>query len=91
MKNTSNNSATERLIFALDAATYTDALQWVELLSGHVGMFKVGKELFTAVGPDIIFAIKEKNKKYFWISNFMTFPIPSPGLRKRQFIWEWIC
>jgi len=74
MKNTSNNSATERLIFALDAATYTDALQWVELLSGHVGMFKVGKELFTAVGPDIIFAIKEKKQKVFLDLKFHDIP-----------------
>jgi orotidine-5'-phosphate decarboxylase len=37
----------------------------VELLSGHVGMFKVGKELFTAVGPKIIESIKKRGQKVF--------------------------
>ena len=53
MKNISSKEASERLIFALDAQSYDDALSLVELLSGHVGMFKVGKELFTAAGPEI--------------------------------------
>ncbi|PKN83229.1 MAG: orotidine-5'-phosphate decarboxylase, partial [Deltaproteobacteria bacterium HGW-Deltaproteobacteria-1] len=42
------------MIFALDAAGYKEALSWIDLLSGHVGMFKVGKELFTSVGPKIV-------------------------------------
>ncbi|HON59865.1 MAG TPA: orotidine-5'-phosphate decarboxylase [Smithella sp.] len=65
MKNTSNKAACERLIFALDASSYDDALEWLDLLSGHVGMFKVGKELFTAAGPDIVRAIKERGQKVF--------------------------
>ena len=59
MKNISSKKATDKLIFALDAKSYEEALSWVELLSGHVGMFKVGKELFTAVGPKIIQIIKK--------------------------------
>jgi len=31
----------------------------------HVGMFKVGKELFTAVGPKIIESIKKEARGYF--------------------------
>ena len=54
MKNTSSKDACDKLIFALDASNYEEALSWVELLSGYVGMFKIGKELFTAVGPEII-------------------------------------
>ena len=53
MKNISSNQPADKLIFALDAAGYEEALSWIELLSGHVGMFKVGKELFTSVGPTI--------------------------------------
>jgi len=53
MKNISNKTAGDKLIFALDANNYEEALSWVKLLSDHVGMFKVGKELFTAVGPKI--------------------------------------
>jgi orotidine-5'-phosphate decarboxylase len=65
MKNTSNKAPVEKLIFALDASSYEDALEWLDLLSGHVGMFKVGKELFTAAGPDIVRAIKERGQKVF--------------------------
>ena len=65
MKNISNKAARDKLIFALDANNYEEALSWVELLSGHVGMFKVGKELFTAVGPKIIESIKKKGQKVF--------------------------
>lgn len=37
-----------RLIFALDVATETRALYYARLLSGHVGCFKIGLELFTS-------------------------------------------
>jgi orotidine-5'-phosphate decarboxylase len=46
----------------------------VELLSGHVGMFKVGKELFTAVGPKIIESIKEKGQRVFLDLKFHDIP-----------------
>jgi len=74
MKNISSKQASERLIFALDAQSYDDALSLVELLSGHVGMFKVGKELFTAVGPEIIRCIKEKSQKVFLDLKFHDIP-----------------
>jgi len=65
MKNISSKQATDKLIFALDAKNYEEALSWIELLTGHVGMFKVGKELFTSVGPKIIQDIKERSQKVF--------------------------
>jgi orotidine-5'-phosphate decarboxylase len=65
MKNISNKTANDKLIFALDADNYEEALSWVELLSGYVGMFKVGKELFTAVGPKIIESIKKRGQRVF--------------------------
>lgn len=65
MKNISSNDARQKLIFALDAAGFEEALSWIELLSGHVGMFKVGKELFTAVGPKIIETIKKRHGRVF--------------------------
>jgi len=74
MKSTSNKSAIDRLIFALDAKNYEEALSWIELLSGHVGMFKIGKELFTAVGPKIIHVIKEKSQKVFLDLKFHDIP-----------------
>lgn len=74
MKNTSSKQAVDRLIFALDAANREDALRWLDLLSGHVGMFKVGKELFTAAGPEIVAAIKQKGQKVFLDLKFHDIP-----------------
>jgi orotidine-5'-phosphate decarboxylase len=74
MKNILNNRATDKLIFALDAASLDEALNWIELLSGHVGMFKVGKELFTAAGPQIVTSIKQRNQKVFLDLKFHDIP-----------------
>lgn len=74
MKNTSNSKAVDKLIFALDAGDYDEALKWIDLLSGHVGMFKVGKELYTAVGPKIIDHIKRKNQRVFLDLKFHDIP-----------------
>jgi len=74
MKNTSSKDAASKLIFALDAGNYKEALSWVELLSGYVGMFKVGKELFTACGPEIIKGIKERGQKVFLDLKFHDIP-----------------
>ena len=74
MTNISSKSASDKLIFALDAKSYEEALSWVDLLSGYVGMFKVGKELFTAVGPKIIQSIKERSQKVFLDLKFHDIP-----------------
>jgi orotidine-5'-phosphate decarboxylase len=74
MKNISSKDAGKKLIFALDAGNYEEALSWVELLSGHVGMFKVGKELFTAAGPKIIESIKDKGQRVFLDLKFHDIP-----------------
>lgn len=74
MKNTSNSRPGDKLIFALDAANYDEAQSWIELLSGHVGMFKVGKELFTSVGPKIVESIKQKGGRVFLDLKFHDIP-----------------
>ncbi len=43
-----------RLIVALDLPDADSALALAGRLQGHVGMIKVGLELFTAAGPDIV-------------------------------------
>lgn len=43
----------ERIIVALDVPTAGAALQMAQRLHAHIGMFKVGKELFTAAGPAV--------------------------------------
>ncbi len=42
------------IIFPLDVASDTEARRYVELLADQVGLFKVGLELFSRCGPDII-------------------------------------
>jgi orotidine-5'-phosphate decarboxylase len=74
MKNILNKQAIDKLIFALDAASFNEALTWIELLSGHVGMFKVGKELFTAAGPQVVRSIKQRNQKVFLDLKFHDIP-----------------
>ena len=47
-------SPRERLIVALDVSTAADARRLVSQLGGTVSTFKVGKQLFTATGPDMV-------------------------------------
>ncbi len=54
-----NEEARKKLIFALDVDDRSQALEWVERLKGQVGMFKVGKQLFTRCGPEIVSKIIE--------------------------------
>ena len=48
----------EYIIFPLDLPTRDEAISYVEALDGHVGLFKVGLELFIAQGPEILKAIR---------------------------------
>jgi orotidine-5'-phosphate decarboxylase len=47
-------TATDRLVLALDVDNDSEALGIVSELKDAVGMFKVGHQLFTAYGPDIV-------------------------------------
>jgi len=46
--------AKDYIIFALDVPDADAAQEYVECLSGTVGMFKIGLELFINAGPDIV-------------------------------------
>jgi len=48
------------IIFPLDVASYEEAIQYVKTLKGHVGLFKVGLELFISQGPAILKAVSEE-------------------------------
>lgn len=74
MKNISNSRPEDRLIFALDAPGVEDALSWIDRLSGSVGLFKVGKELFTSVGPSIVERIRQKGGRVFLDLKFHDIP-----------------
>ncbi len=47
-------AAKDYIIFPLDVPTPDEARRYIGLLAGHVGMFKVGLELFIECGPDIV-------------------------------------
>jgi orotidine-5'-phosphate decarboxylase len=62
------------LILALDVDTSRAAVSLVEELSGLVGIFKVGLQLFTAVGPDIVQALEGKGARVFLDLKFHDIP-----------------
>src|SRR5512136_3211472 len=55
----------EKIIFALDVDHFMEAQRWVKLLKDRVGIFKVGKQLFTHAGPKVIDMIRQKDQKVF--------------------------
>jgi orotidine-5'-phosphate decarboxylase len=55
----------DRLIFALDVDNLETASRWVETLKGEVGMFKVGKQLFTRCGPDVVHMLRAAGQEVF--------------------------
>jgi len=54
-----------RIILALDVGDFYSALDIVKDFKDHIEIFKVGPELFTAVGPRIIEEINSIGKKVF--------------------------
>jgi orotidine-5'-phosphate decarboxylase len=47
------------IVFPLDLPDYDKAMSYVERLKDHVGLFKVGLELFISQGPDILKSIRD--------------------------------
>jgi orotidine-5'-phosphate decarboxylase len=66
--------ARDRLVVALDFPARAAALEMVERLRGEVGMFKVGKQLFTAEGPDLVREIVARGEKVFLDLKFHDIP-----------------
>src|ERR1043166_4271301 len=54
-----------KLIVALDVDSAERALYHFEALLDFVGMFKIGMQLFTAAGPDIVRQIVSRGGKVF--------------------------
>jgi len=57
--------AVKKIIFAMDVKEFSDVQLWAELLSKHVGMFKVGKQLFTSCGPAAVRMIQKCGGEVF--------------------------
>ena len=64
----------DRLIVALDVDTRERAEKLVDELGPHVGMFKVGKELFTAEGPEMVRSIVTAGGRVFLDLKFHDIP-----------------
>jgi orotidine-5'-phosphate decarboxylase len=58
-------TAKEKLIVALDVDSSKRALELVDVLRDSVGMFKIGMQLFTAAGPDIVRRIIANGARIF--------------------------
>lgn len=50
------------MVFPLDFASVKEASSYVRLLDGHVGMFKIGLELFIDQGPSVVAMIRELSR-----------------------------
>lgn len=53
----------DRIIFALDVSTIREAERLVLLLKDHVGMFKIGLQLFVGEGPKVIDAVLSQSSQ----------------------------
>lgn len=62
------------LIVALDVNSRAEAEAKVRLLGDAVGFYKIGLELFTAEGPDVVKAVKALGKKVFLDLKFHDIP-----------------
>jgi len=68
------NDPKDKIIFALDVDHFREAQDWVNRLKGRVGVFKVGKQLFTHAGPKVIDMIRQKGQKVFLDLKFHDIP-----------------
>ncbi|MEI7900186.1 MAG: orotidine-5'-phosphate decarboxylase [bacterium] len=53
------------LIVALDVSSTAEVVQLVDRLGESVSFYKIGLELFSAEGPDVVRAVKSRGKKVF--------------------------
>jgi orotidine-5'-phosphate decarboxylase len=64
----------DKLIVALDVHTKVRALRLVDALDDAAGMFKIGSQLFTAVGPDMVREVVAKGAPVFLDLKFHDIP-----------------
>jgi orotidine-5'-phosphate decarboxylase len=63
-----------KIIIALDVNSFEKAKELVDALSPNIDIFKVGSELFTSTGPEIIDYINKRQKKVFLDLKFFDIP-----------------
>ena len=62
------------LIVALDVNSRQEAVEKVKAIGESVGFYKIGLELFTAEGPDVVKAVKDLGKRIFLDLKFHDIP-----------------
>jgi len=67
-------TAAERILCAIDTPDLSEALALADVLSGAVGGVKLGKEFFTAQGPDGVRRIAQTGHKIFLDLKFHDIP-----------------
>ncbi len=67
-------STKDKIIVALDVSTATEAFSIVNELNGHVGAFKVGLQLFTSAGPELVTKLVEMGARVFLDLKFHDIP-----------------
>jgi orotidine-5'-phosphate decarboxylase len=55
----------DKIIVALDVPTKMEALELVEKLRGQISFFKIGLQLYTGEGPEIVRAVSSTGSKIF--------------------------
>lgn len=68
------SEARKRLIFALDVESRAAAEEWVRRLRDKVGVFKIGKQLFTRCGPDVVRVVHDHGGEVFLDLKFHDIP-----------------
>lgn len=69
-----SKNSKDRLVLALDVDTLDEAKNLVYQLKDYVGIFKVGLQLFTSVGPEIIKIIHGEGGRIFFDGKFHDIP-----------------
>ncbi len=62
------------IIVALDVQTRAEAVAKVQQIGDAINFYKIGMELFTAEGPDVVKAVKDLGKKIFLDLKFHDIP-----------------
>lgn len=57
--------AKDRIVLALDVDTAEEAVALVKKLSGYVGVFKVGMQLYNSIGPSIVHRVHDLGGRVF--------------------------
>lgn len=70
----SPTSVKDKIVVALDVPNREAALSLAERLTGLVGMFKIGKQLFTAEGPAVVREIVASGERVFLDLKFHDIP-----------------